>query len=166
MESIGKIIGTHGVKGLVVLEHQLTGELQQNSWDALLIELLPESRIPFFIESVKKQSNTSLLIKLEEINSPEDAKEILQKQVYLSPNAEPLESTLTTQADNYIGYTLFDKERELGIIDNILNPRTNPLFILFEHGENETLIPANKELIISVDSDKKQVIADLPEGLI
>ena len=54
---------------------------------------------------------------------------------------------------------------EVGKIENILNPKTNPLFIINEDAENELLIPANEELIISVDDDKKVIVADLPEGL-
>ncbi len=166
METFGRIIGTHGVKGDVVLEHQLKGEIQFDSWDAIMIELLPESKIPFFISNIKVQSDTSFLVKFEEIDSPEAAKELLQKNVYLSPNAADESLQITTQADSYIGYTLFNKKEKIGTIDNILNPKTNPLFIIFENQENELLIPANEELILSVDEDKKELIADLPDGLI
>jgi 16S rRNA processing protein RimM len=166
LDVIGKITGTHGVKGLVVFEHQLTGKIDTASWDALMIELLPNSRIPFFISNIKKQSPSSFLIKFEEIDSPESAKEILQKNVFLSPNAITENAQVTQTADSYIGYTLFDKENKIGTIDNILNPKTNPLFIIFENKENELLIPANEELIRSVQHEEKNIIADLPEGLL
>jgi 16S rRNA processing protein RimM len=166
MQSIGKITGAHGVKGQVVFEHQLSDSVSVNSWDALLIELLPDSQIPFFIENIKKQSNSSYLVKFEEIHSPEDAKEILQKNVYLSPNVREEEIKITVEADSYIGYTLFDNEKKVGIIDNILNPKTNPLFIIHENSENELLIPANEELFVEIKTAEKIVIADLPEGLL
>ena len=165
MDSIGKIIGTHGVKGLVVLEHNLMGDINYDHWDAIMIELLPGSKIPFFIESIKKQSSTLFLIKLEEIHSPEGSKEIIQKNVFLSPNVEAENLVTKTQTDHYIGFTLYNKDVEIGRIDNILNPKTNPLFILFENQENELLIPANEELITSVDKTNKKIIANLPEGL-
>jgi 16S rRNA processing protein RimM len=166
MQSIGKIMRAHGVKGQVVFEHQLSDSASVNSWDALLIELLPQSQIPFFIENIKKQSNSSYLVKFEEIHSPEDAKEILQKNVYLSPNVREEEIKITVEADSYIGYTLFDNEKKVGIIDNILNPKTNPLFIIHENSENELLIPANEELFVEIKTAEKIVIADLPEGLL
>mgnify|MGYP000209285068 CR=1 FL=1 len=37
MQSIGKITGAHGVKGYVVLEHQLKGDIAIDNWDALMI---------------------------------------------------------------------------------------------------------------------------------
>jgi len=166
LETIGKITGSHGVRGDIVFEHKLKGYVDLKEWDALIIELLPESKIPFFIEKTKWQSDTSFLIKLEEINSPEDAKAILQKDVYLSPNVALAEKAIVQEADNYIGYTLYDKEKKVGIIDNILNPKTNPLFILFENTDKEVLIPANEELIIEVDKKEQKVIMAIPDGLI
>ena len=165
-EVIGKITGSHGVRGDVVFEHQLSGKINTDSWDALMIELLPKSYIPFFIANLKKQSDTSFLVKFEEINSPEDASEILQKNVLLSPNAQAASVEIKTPADDYIGYTLFDRETEIGNIDNILNPNTNPLFIINDGKENELLIPANKELILKVDKGAKNIWLEIPEGLL
>ncbi len=165
-EAIGKITGTHGVKGEVVLEHELTGTLDAENWDALMIELLPNSRIPFFIFSIKKQSSSSLLVRFEEINSPEEATEILQKDVYLSPNIQTSFIEKKVTVDDYIGYTLFDKEKRIGLIDNILNPKTNPLFIIGDGTENELLIPANKELFLNIDPVKKTISIRIPNGLL
>lgn len=164
-ELIGKITGSHGVRGDVVFEHKMDGSIDTSGWDALMIELLPGSRIPFFIEKIKLQSVTSYLVKFEEINSPEEAKDILQLDVYLSPNVKRESIEVKTSSDSYIGFALFDNETKVGIIDNILNPNANPLFIINEDKENELLIPANKELIVKVDFDNKKLITDLPEGL-
>lgn len=166
MEAIGKIIGSHGVKGHIVLEHTLKQNVDHAQWDALMVELLPNSKIPFFIEKLQIQTNNTLLIKLEEINSPEDAKEVLQKNVFLSPNAKVDIQSVKVEVDNYIGYTLYDKDKEVGIIDNILNPKTNPLFIIHENTDNELLVPANEELIMEVKRKDKKVIANIPLGLL
>lgn len=165
MSAIGKITGSHGVKGQVIFEHSLKHYNDFSDWDALLIELLPGSQIPFFIEEIKKQNDSNCLVKLEEINSPEDAHEIVQRPVFLSPNISLSEEQIDIETDTFIGYLLFDKKTEIGVIDNILNPKTNPLFIIHEDEENELLIPANEELIISIDNEKRVIVADLPEGL-
>ena len=81
-------------------------------------------------------------------SSGEEAMQIVQKNVFLSPNVNKNDIEEIAAAESYIGYTLFDKEAEVGKIDNILNPKTNPLFIINEDAENELLIPANEELII------------------
>lgn len=154
------------MRGDVVFEHKLKTDASLAGWDALLIELLPGSKIPFFIEKAKRQSDTSFIIKLEEISSPEDAKEILQKDVYLSPNVALQKVEVNRTADNYIGYLLFNGKEEIGTIDNILNPKTNPLFILFEDTDKELLIPANEELILEVIHEGQKVIMELPEGLV
>ena len=166
MIRIGKIVKIHGVKGHVLFEHSLKESSDFDQWDALMIELLPTSYIPFFIEEVREFADNHLLVKLEEINSPEEAKSILQKDVFASPNIEIEEDEVETDILSLIGFTLYDGESKVGIIDNLLNPNLSPLFILNEDKENEILIPANEELIVSIDLSKKEIIMELPEGLI
>ncbi len=166
MELIGKILSAHGVKGEVIFEHNLMSETSFETWDALMIELLSDSHIPFFIEKIKPHSETSCLVKLEEINSPEAAQQIVQKNVFLSPNVLVDKVVVKKVADSYIGFMLYDKEKMVGIIDNILNPKTNPLFIINDGAENELLIPANEELIIEIKMKEKIIVADVPNGLL
>ena len=166
MKPIGKILSTHGVKGYIIAEHTLKNFSSFEEWDALMVELLPGSRIPFFIKEIKKLNENGLLVKLEEIHSPEAANEILGKNIYLSPNADATKIEVNTSAKSYIGYTLFDNKKEIGIIDNILNPDSNPLFLLHEGTENELLIPANEELILNLNHDEKIVYMNMPDGLI
>lgn len=166
MLHIGKIVKIHGVKGHVIFEHTLKESSDFDNWDALMIELHPKSYIPFFIEEIREFSDKNLLVKVEEINSPEEAKSILQKEVYASPNVEIEEDEVETDIISLIGFTLYDGENKVGMIENLLNPNLSPLFILNEDKENEILIPANEELIVSIDCLKKEIIMKLPEGLI
>lgn len=166
MQLIGKILSTHGVKGQVIFEHTLKNYSDFISWDALLIELLPGSQIPFFIEDIKKQQDNSCLVKLEEYDAPEATHEIMGKNVYLSPNIDASKIDTPTVADSFIGYTLFSDEKEVGRVDNILNPKTNPLFIIHEDTDNELLIPANEELILEIDIKAKKIVLEIADGLL
>ena len=165
MTAIGKITGPHGVNGECIFEHYLAEDINVLKWDALVIELFAGSYIPFFIEGGKRINSTAWRLKLEEINSPEEVKQILQKDVYPSPNVT-VNPIVKKSMDNLIGFTIINESNPIGKIDNILNPNTNPLFIVFEGQENELLIPANKELINEINHESKEVYMTLPEGLV
>lgn len=165
MTPIGTITNVHGVNGEFILEHYLDARTNVNTWDALMIELLAGSYIPFFISSAKKLTATTWKIKLEEINSPEEAKELIHKKVYPSPNIHVM-PLVEKQIHHLIHYTIIYKDQPVGKIDNILNPNIHPIFIIHEGEKNELLIPANEQLIQEINHDKKEVIMNLPYGLL
>ena len=45
------------------------------------------------------------------------------------------------------------------------NNTINTLFVV-ENGNDEILIPAQEEFIVNIDHDNKEIIFDLPEGLV
>jgi len=162
---IGKLIKVHGVQGHLIADHTLKAQTDFGSWDALMVELNTDSFIPFFIEEIKEHSPTSFKVKLAEINSPEAAKALTQKSIYASPNVTIQDEEIKIDPDSFIGFKLFDNNKEVGVINNLLNPTLSPLFIINENSENEILIPANEELFVSVDRDNATLVMDLPEGL-
>ena len=54
---------------------------------------------------------------------------------------------------------------ELGEITDIDDNTINTLFVIGE-GNDEILIPAQEEFIADIDHDKKEIIFNLPEGLV
>ncbi|MFN9710844.1 MAG: 16S rRNA processing protein RimM, partial [Bacteroidota bacterium] len=64
-----------------------------------------------------------------------------------------------------IGYTLLDKEKVLGIIDEVIEQPHQILCRLIIN-EKEVLIPLNESTIQKINHPKKQVHTDLPEGLL
>ena len=53
----------------------------------------------------------------------------------------------------------------VGTIDKVIDNSAQPLFSILNNG-NEILIPIIDEFIISVERNNKQIIVELPEGLI
>ena len=165
MIKIGKLIKVHGVQGHLIADHTLKTETDFSSWDALMVELNTDSFIPFFIEEIKEHSPTSFKVKLESIDNPEKAKELTQRNIYASPNVTIKTEEINIDPDSFIGFTLYDNDKKVGIIENLLNPKLSPLFIINENSKEEILIPANEELFVSVDRDTSTLVMDLPEGL-
>ncbi|MBL7773965.1 MAG: 16S rRNA processing protein RimM [Chitinophagaceae bacterium] len=164
MQRIGKIVAAHGIKGDVLISHDVLPPLKLDQWDCMLIELNPGSFIPFFIESISETTETELLCKFEEIEHREATKTILNKTVYTSINY-----TIKTSHDEgfaqYLGYTIHQNNQNLGPINDILEGGAQLLFQL-NHNNHEVLIPAIPEFILSTDPIKKIIYMQLPDGLL
>src|SRR5690242_10373674 len=118
-QNIGKIAGTHGLEGRVVLRHQLDGK---NLWikiPHIFIEVRRESYIPYFIEAQKVLNHEEVLLTLDEIDSVELAKTLSGKNVYLEQEVfnklKPKAVTL-----DMIGFTVTDKMHgTLGTVEDL-----------------------------------------------
>ncbi|HEU4607324.1 MAG TPA: 16S rRNA processing protein RimM, partial [Chitinophagaceae bacterium] len=80
---IGKISGTHGLEGRVVLKHNLEDKGIWNKLPHLFVELHRESYIPYFIEERKVLNHNEVLLKLDEVDSVEQARLLNGKNIYL-----------------------------------------------------------------------------------
>ena len=66
---------------------------------------------------------------------------------------------------NFLGYTVINKNKALGEILEVIEQQHQLLFRL-EIQNKEILIPLNDETLKKIDHKKKQVIVELPEGLL
>jgi len=164
MELIGKIIGIHGLKGEITFSHHLKKNTRFNTWDCLMIEINPNSYIPFFIEDIKSSSATECICKFEEINSREDAKSILNKLIYSSINYT-IESIKTINLQQYLGYHIYDGDQLIGEIIEAIENKMNNMFLVNYQGK-EVLLPSQHDLIKAIDTKNRTIQMIIPEGLL
>src|SRR5215210_690928 len=84
---IGKFVSTFGLKGELILKHNLGKKTSLKGAKALFIEEKKESFIPWFIESTKIKNDEELYVRIEGIATREQAARLTQKQVWL-PEAD------------------------------------------------------------------------------
>jgi 16S rRNA processing protein RimM len=164
MQFIGKITGIHGLKGEVTFSHHLKKNTRFNTWDCLMIELNPGSYIPFFIETIRNIATDECICKLQEINTRDEAKLILNKLIYASKNYQ-IESIKTNNLQQYIGYKVWNGEDEIGEIIEAIENNINNMFLVHYKGK-EVLLPSQHDLIESIDVKSKIIFMKLPEGLL
>ena len=108
----------------------------------------------------------SAVIKLGYIDSPDIAQKLTGKDIYLAN--ETLKKLNSIQPDNYknyIGFAFLDQSSGIrGFVEDYTEDEFNPLFLI-KTGEKQFLVPAQPEIIIAIDVKRKEIIADLPEGL-
>lgn len=158
---IGRIGKAHGVKG------EVTFQFDDDVFDRVdaeyLILEIDGILVPFFMEEYRFRSDSTALVKFEDIDTQDRARELTNCDVYfpreLSDNDEEEISW-----SFLVGFSIIDDEsgKNVGTIANIDDNTMNILFEL----EDGTLIPASEELITDIDKDNKTITIALPEGIL
>lgn len=162
--SIGKIAGTHGLKGDVVLKHALGQRTALKDLKTLFIKDKTGSYLPWFLESAKIKSETETFVKLEGLDSVEAARPVVQKEVWLAA-ADFDKHAAKNSVISFIGYTISDDGKELGRIEEIIEQPHQVLCRLHIEGK-EVLIPLHEGTLQKVDAKAKIVYVSLPDGLL
>lgn len=124
--------------------------------------------VPYYAESIRKKGSTSFLVKIDGIDSEEEASEFVNKEIYiLKKDAEELIEDELYDTDSFIGYEVIDSEtgQLIGKIEEINDATTNVLFII-QSGEEEIYIPANDDFVVEINDEQKYIKMKLPEGLV
>ena len=154
---IGYFSRTHGLKGQLVLKQYR--DLEPESLRAVFVDIRG-SKAPYFV-SAFNSSGQGLLISLEEVDTIEKAKLLLNKQVYADENI-----LAPVEVDELVGYELIDRTQgSLGVIKAITENGAQSLVHL-EYKGREVLLPLVDELIEEIDDQKKLVRYNAPDGLI
>ena len=158
---IGRIGKAHGVKGEVSFSFD-DDVFDRVDADYLILEV-DGILVPFFMEEYRFRSDNTALVKFEDIDTQDRARELTNCDVYfLRSEADDEEEELTYSF--LVGFNIIDDQsgRNVGTIASI---DENTLNILFEL-EDGTLIPASEELITDIDKDNKTITIALPEGIL
>jgi 16S rRNA processing protein RimM len=162
---IGQITKTHGLKGEVVFN--FVDDIFDRVDCEYLICDMDDILVPFFIEEYRFRSDTSALVKFEDIDSADAALRLRGVDVYF-------ENKYAVEADDdemslhyFIGFSMVDVDgTEIGEITAIDDNTDNWLFVVERADGDEVLVPAHEEFIAELKHDEKVVVVDLPEGLL
>ena len=162
--NIGKIVAPFGLKGELILKHGLAKKLVLKNVEAVFIEEIKGSYLPYFLIISKAKTHDETYIEVEGINTKEQAQKLVQKQVWLldedfrrlAGDASPI---------SLLGFTIFDDGTAIGIIDEVIE-QPHQVLLQIQYNGNEALIPLHQETIDRIDRKLKQVHLFLPDGLL
>lgn len=161
---VGKLVAVHGLKGELLLKHELGKKTSLKGLQAIFIEEKKNSFLPWFIEETKIKNESEVYLKLEGLNSREAAAKHLQKQVWLAK--EDFEKFAAKNSPlSLLGYTIINNNEPLGEILELIE-QPHQLLCRLEIKNKEVLIPLHEDSLKKVDHKKKQVLVMLPDGLL
>ena len=121
-----------------------------------------ELPVPFFIEELKAHGSKKAYLKLEDVDSLEDAEELVGREIYFSIDED----------DDFAGFEgleVFDAatSKAVGTVTEYVDIPSNPCLEVQLPGTDETiLVPCHDDLIDKVDEKAGRIYLRIPEGLI
>lgn len=161
---IGKLSAVYGVKGELVLNHELGKKTSLNGLQVIFIEDRKNAFLPWFVESVRMKNEKEVFLKLEKIDTREAAVKLLQKEIWFS-GADFKKFAAKSSSISLLGYIIIDRKKTLGEILEIIE-QPHQLLCRLEIKGKEALIPLNDSFLKKIDHKRKEVMVELPEGLL
>ena len=164
---VGKFQRTHALKGELNMiididpDYFLEGNPMIVDYDGIYV--------PYYVESLRPKGSTSYLVKLAGINSEKEASSFVNKDIYIEKeDALQFKEELSESPHYLIGFNVFDinQGKAIGIIDDLLDIKSNLILCINTNDNEELLIPFNKDFIKEIDDIQKTLKMDLPDGLI
>ncbi len=158
---IGKIVNIHGIKGDVKV-YTYTDD----------IENLTNLKSIFFDKELTKKCKVKyakvhknmLIVKLEGINSAEEANKLRDKDLYIPK--EEINEEDTFYIEDLIGLDVYDiNENLLGVITYVFNTGANDVYEIEKKDKQKFYLPAIKQVIKKVDIKNKKMYVEMMEGL-
>jgi 16S rRNA processing protein RimM len=161
---LGTVIKLHGYLGELTVFLDVDKPDNYRKLESVLIEINSDL-VPFFIQHLSFKNN-AVIMKLEDVNTLEQAEVLVGQSLYLPLERLPPLSGKKFYFHEVINFEVIDKtEGSLGVVDKILDlPKQAVIQIM--HKGKEVLIPISDEIIIAVDREKKQLHIEMPEGLL
>jgi 16S rRNA processing protein RimM len=161
---IGKLVAVHGLKGELIFQHELGKKSSLKGLTAIFIEEKKTSFIPWFIETTKIKSDQEIYLKLEGVDSREAAAKLTQKELWL-PEADFKKYAAKSSPVSLLGYSVIDGKNNLGEILEVIE-QPQQLLCRLEINSKEVLVPLHEGTLKKVSHVKKEVMVELPDGLL
>ena len=160
---VGYLRRAHGVRGEMVMEiHTDFPE-----------RLKPKTKVfvgkdyqPVMIEMARKH-NEGLLIKLDGVDTPEDATRYRNQLVYVTTADRPPLPKGQFYVHELIGFDVMDEEESLiGKLTEILQTGANDVYVVTRPDASEILLPVIPSVVLNIDADRRQIRVQLIPGLL
>jgi 16S rRNA processing protein RimM len=161
---IGKFVAGFGVKGELILQHALGKKTALKGLQAVFIEENKDSFLPYFIETVTIRTEQENLVKIEDIDTPEQAKKLVRREVWLK-EADFKKFSRTTAPVSLLGFMLYDGAAPVGEIIEVME-MPHQLLCKVMYQNVEALIPLHEASLKKIDRRNKKVVVELPDGLL
>jgi 16S rRNA processing protein RimM len=162
---LGKIAKKFSFKGEVLIYLDTDEPELYENMESVFVEC-NNHLVPFFIEHSLLHKNDLLRVRFEDVKNEQEADELVGAEVYLPLKMLPKLTGNKFYFHEVIGFTVTDQRLgKVGTIQKILDNTAQPLFQI-EHEGQEILIPMVDHFIIKVDRSAKNILLNVPEGLI
>lgn len=163
--TLGSVSKVQGIKGKLIFRLEVDYPEDYSNLESVYIENNAKL-IPFFFEEIEILPKGFARVKLEDVDSVDEAEKLVKGQLFL-----PIENLPSLNEDQFYFHEITDYKvvdetlGEIGSIIEYLDIPVNPQ-LLVNHNGNEILIPISTHFYKGIDKQKKEIYVALPPGLI
>ena len=162
---LGKIVRKYSFKGELLAKLDTDEPELYTEMESIFVDF-GRNLVPFFIDRSQLHKSTLLRIKFEDVDTEEDAEDLMGAGLYL-----PLDILPELEGDKFyyheiIGFTAVDKAfGAIGKITGINDTTAQAIFEIDRDG-TQVLIPMIDDFIKKLDRPNKKIHLEVPDGLI
>jgi len=161
---IGQVVGAHGINGAVKVHFYDTQPRAITPGDSLKM-LTPQGAQTNYTVEWARPHKQHHLIGLKGVGDRDQAQALNGTQLVVRRSDLPVLEEDTFYWADLIGMAVYTLEdRYLGQIESIISTGNNDVYVV-RSDKMETLVPALKQVVQTVDLDTRTMRVDLPEGL-
>jgi 16S rRNA processing protein RimM len=164
--TVGKLGKPHGIRGAFRFSlHQALKSrkrMPQHFWLQAA-----GSTLPWFIEKIEWAGDTEGIIYFEGIDAPEKARAYSGRDLFLTEqDALQFLKKKDTGFSYLVGFTALQQSGEtIGLVEDISDATGQTLLSVNNEGK-EVIIPLVDDFVVGINRKKKEIVFDLPDGLL
>jgi 16S rRNA processing protein RimM len=162
--NIGKIVSGFGLKGEMIVVHHLGKSISVSKIKLIYLEQRKDEMLPYFVEQIRKKGADEFYLKLEGIDNRETALKFIRRDVWLKEEEIQIHS-LKNSPIAWVGYQIINQSKNLGPILEVIE-QPHQVLCRLEIDTREVLIPINEQTLKKVDHKNRNILLDLPDGLL
>lgn len=161
---IGKVAGAHGIRGVVKIASYAESVSVFSPGVRILLKKGTAASRAYTVDWVKPFKRNGLLA-LKGVTDRDQAESLAGCDLFIDQAILPELEKDTYYWSDLIGMDVFTAEEScIGRITAIIPTGSNDVYVV-KDGDKETLVPAIQSVVIDIDTDRKTMKVDLPEGL-
>tara|TARA_B100000035_G_scaffold147191_1_gene125480 strand:- start:52 stop:567 length:516 start_codon:yes stop_codon:yes gene_type:complete len=161
---IGTVVSKHGYKGSIKVSLLLSNIKAFQDIDFIFLDI-DRCLIPFKVDEINSSSDNSIILKLQELNSDEDASEVILKNVYLDKKNSKFIDEESFFYNELLNFIVFKDSKKIGKIVNINDKLPQPVFEILIN-DKKFMVPIHDDFIQKIDKEKKSIHIVIPDGLL
>lgn len=167
--NIGYIAKAHGLRGEVDLS--FTDDCFDTGTADYLVLDMDGILVPFFWSEYRFKSNQTAIIKFDDIDSADQARQLVGHSVFYPKSGITESDAADAELSSYralTGFTLSDVHAGLlGTVEHVDDSSANILLtVRSQTGNREWLIPFHDDFLIQFDLRQRTLLLQLPEGIL
>ena len=163
---VGTIVNTHGIKGELRLI-PITDFPEERFRPGAKLYLKQKSGLKEFVVESSRAHKSFILLKFKGFDNINDVEQFVKSELFSDNEVAPELAEGEFMYSQIIGLKVIDENLgEVGKISEILELGANDVWVVKSPQYKEILLPYIDDVVKNVDLAKKEILVEIPDGLI